>query len=145
MVLNMSGLVLIMPVFWIQQGSEYSRVPNMSRFWICHGSKYTRGLNTLRSHRLLIVPEYTCVIPEYAKMLNVNSTLLRPVSLKSQFAIFENSVKKNLHYFRKALCRRCLRKLWMCLRSWTYQGSKYGSGSKYARVLYTLSVKKTRS
>ena len=26
----------------------------------------------------------------------------------------------------------------ICLRSWIYQGSQYGSGSKYARVLYIL-------
>ena len=64
----------------------------------------------------------------------------------SQFSIFENSVKKNLHYFRKRLFRRCLTGLWICLRSWIYQGSEYVmvpnmpwfwiyKGSEYSRVL----------
>ena len=71
-------------------------------------------------------------------MLNINFTLLQPVSLRSQFAIFENSSKKNLHCFRKTFNRKCLTELWICLRTWICQGSKYCSGSKYARVLHIL-------
>ena len=43
-----------------------------------------------------------------------------------------------MHYFRKTLCRRCLRELWIYLRSWIYQRSEYGSGSEYGRVLKIL-------
>ena len=35
------------------------------------------------------------------RMLNTNLTLLRPVSLRSQLAVFENKARKNLHYFVK--------------------------------------------
>ena len=70
------------------------------------------------------------------QMLNTNSTILRPVSLSSQFDIFANSAKKNLHYFCKTLYRSCgLTGFWICLRSWIYQGSEYDSGFEYARVL----------
>ena len=73
---------------------------------------------------------------EDARMLNNNLILLHPVSLRLQFPIFGNSVKKNLHYFRKILYHRRLTGLWTCLRSWMYQDFEYASGSKYARVLY---------
>ena len=69
------------------------------------------------------------IMSEYGRILNTNLTLLRLVLLRSQFAIFENSAKKNLRYFRKKLCRRCLTRLWICYRSWIYHGSEY------ARVL----------
>ena len=89
------------------------------------------------------------------RTLNTNSTLLRPVSLRSQFPIFENSAKKNLHYFRKTIYCRCWAGLWICLKYtkvlnisgfWICQGSKYAKflnipgfwiyqGSEYARVL----------
>ena len=161
-VLNMTGLwiyqgskyvrVVNMPGFWIYQYSEYSRVLNIPQFWIFQGSEYlfqgSEYAMVLNLSGCWIYRGYTgfwlclhCswVIPEYARVLNTNSTLLQPVSLRSQFAIFENSVKKNLHYFRKIIYRRCLRKMWKCLGSWIYQGSEYG------RALYTLSVKKNRS
>ena len=158
--------VLNMPGFWIWQGFEYTKVLNMSGFWIYQYSEYSKVLNIPQlwifqgSEYLFQGSEYAMVlnlsgfwiyrdykgfwlclhcswvIPEYARVLNTNSTLLQPVSLRSQFAIFENSVKKNLHYFRKTIYRRCLRKMWICLGSWIYQNSEYG------RVLYTLSVKK---
>ena len=69
-------------------------------------------------------------------MFKTNSSLLWLVSLRLEIAIFEKSTYKNLHYFRKTLYRRCLRGFWSCLRPWIYQGSEYGSGSEYARVLY---------
>ena len=73
---------------------------------------------------------------ECARILNTDLTSLQLVSLRSEFSIIEKSAKKNLHYFCKTLYRRCLRELWFCLRSWIYQSSVYGSGSKYAGVLH---------
>ena len=69
-------------------------------------------------------------------MLNTNSTLFRPVSLMTKFAIFGKCAKKKLHNFCKTLYRRCLRGLWIYLRSWIYQGSEYGSSSRYIRGLH---------
>ena len=43
-----------------------------------------------------------------AKMLNTNLILLRVVSARLQYAIFEKGAKKNLHWFCKTLYRRCL-------------------------------------
>ena len=98
------------------------------RFWIYQGSKYGSGTEYVSTG---VIEASEC-----AWMLNTNSTLLRPVSLRSQFTIFENKAKKNLHYFRQTLYRGFLRKMWICLRFWIYQGSEYGSGFQYARVLH---------
>ena len=127
--------------FSICQKSEYVRSLNVAGFWICQVSEYTRVLNipgfTQSSECVWISLDtsWICLImSQYDRMLNTNSTLLRPASVRSQFPIFENSAKKNLHYFRKTLCRRCLTGLWICLRSWIHQGSEYGSGFKYAII-----------
>ena len=66
-------------------------------------------------------------------------TIIRPCCDRSPegriLPYLKKCAKKNLHYFRKTLCRRCLRELWIYLRSWIYQRSEYGSGSEYGRVL----------
>ena len=133
-----------MPSFWIFQAPEYPRVLNIPRFRICQGSEYTRVLNTLGlCIRFLNVPEYPWIIPKYALLcLNIAEcwTLIRPVLLRLQFVIFGNSAKKYFHYFRKPVYHRCLRKMWISLRSWIYQDSENGSGSEYVRVLYKLGI-----
>ena len=127
--------------FSICQKSEYVRSLNVAGFWICQVSEYTRVLNIPGFRQssecvwISLDTSWICLImSQYDRMLNTNSTLLRPASVRSQFPIFENSAKKNLHYFRKTFCRRCLTGLWICLRSWIHQGSEYGSGFKYAII-----------
>ena len=94
------------------------------------GSEYTRITQPSECVWMSMDNSLICLImSEYGRIMNTNLTLLRLVSLRSQFAIFENSLKKNLRYFRKKLCLRCLAGLWICYRSWIYQGSEY------ARVL----------
>ena len=105
--------------FWIFQGSEYARVLNRPGFWIYQGFEYTGVTQTSDCAWISLDKSWICLImSEYARMLNTNLTLLLPVSLTLEFTIFENGAKKNLHYFRKTLYRRCLEKLWICLRSW---------------------------
>ena len=112
--------------FWIFQGSEYARVLNRPGFWIYQGFEYTGVTQTSDCAWISLDKSWICLImSEYARMLNTNLTLLLPVSLTLEFTIFENGAKKNLHYFRKTLYRRCLEKLWICLRSWICQGSEY--------------------
>ena len=86
------------------------------------------------------------------RMLTTNSTLLRPVSLRSQLAIFENKAKKNLHYFRKTLYRRCLTELsiflevlnisvfWIWLWFWICEGSEYARVLNITRLDRLLNV-----
>ena len=77
--------------FWIYPGPENIGVTQAECVWI--------SLNN----------SWIClIISEYVEMSNTNLTLLPPVSLRSQFSIFENSARKNLHCFRKTLYRRCL-------------------------------------
>ena len=77
--------------FWIYPGPENIGVTQADCVWI--------SLNN----------SWIClIISEYVEMSNTNLTLLPPVSLRSQFSIFENSARKNLHCFRKTLYRRCL-------------------------------------
>ena len=123
--------VLYIPWFWIFQVSEEAKFLNKSEFWTCQGSEYTRVTQASEYVWIFLGNSWICmIISEYATMLNTNSTLLQPVSLRSQFSIFEISVKKDLYYFLKTLYRRCLTGLWVYLRSWVYQGSEY------ARDLY---------
>ena len=112
--------------FWIFQGSEYARVLNRPGFWIYQGFEYTGVTQTSDCAWISLDKSWICLImSEYARMFNTNLTLLLPVSLTLQFVIFENGAKKNLRYFRKTHYRRFLKKLWICLRSWIYQCSKY--------------------
>ena len=120
------ALVLNTPRFYIYQSTEYTRVLNMPGFWICQATEYTWVTQASECAWISLVNSWICLImSEYATMFNTNSTFLQPVSLRSQFAIFEKSAKKNLHYFHKMLYRRCLTGLWICLRSWIYQGFEY--------------------
>ena len=85
-------------------------------------------------------------------MLTTNSVLLRPVPLRSQLAIFENKAKKNLHYFRKTLYRRCLTELsiflevlnisvfWIWLWFWICEGSEYARVLNITRLDRLLNV-----
>ena len=57
------------------------------------------------------------------RLSSTGTELKKSVAYKK--TLFENSAKKNLHYFRKTFYRRCLTGLWVYLRSWIYQGSKY--------------------
>ena len=57
--------------FWIDQGSECTKVLNMRGFWIYHGSEYASGfeydrsLNIPRLRRGLNMPECARIVPEY--------------------------------------------------------------------------------
>ena len=74
-------LVLNMPGFWTNQGSEWARVLNIPRFWIrfwfwiCQGSEYASGsefagvLNMSRLHRVLNMPKYAWLcLAEYVSI-----------------------------------------------------------------------------
>ena len=76
------------------------------------------------------------IMSENARILNTNLILLRVVSLRSQFVLFEKSAKKSLHCFCKTLYCWCLARWWICFRYSIYQSGEYGSASKYASVLY---------
>ena len=117
--------ILNIPGFWIWLW-----------FWICQGSEYT-GVTQSSECLWISLDNFWIwlIMSEYARMLNTYSTLLEPVSLRSEFAIFGKCAKMKLHNFRKTLYCRCLRGLWIYLRSWIYQGFEYGSGSRYTRVL----------
>ena len=113
--------VLNIPGFWIYWGHIGFWI-SLDSFWIC------------------------LTMSEYVRLLNSSLTFLRQVWRSSQFAMFENSAKKNFHYFCKTLYHRCLKGLWISLSSSIYQGFKYlkvlnipefrkFQGSEYTRVL----------
>ena len=75
--------VLIMPAFWICQGSEYTRVQNMPRFSIYHDSEYAfcsvyaRVLNMPGLQRVLKMPMLCLCLNmfEYARIcVNIPSS-----------------------------------------------------------------------
>ena len=122
------------PGFWMYQGSEYNRVLNIPRFWIYQGSKYVRVLS-MRSFLMYQGSAYTGVIQtfecslisldnswiclimsEYTRMLNTNWPYCDRSRWGRNLANLKKRAKKNLHYFHKALYRRCLRGLWVYLR-----------------------------
>ena len=116
--------------FSICQKSEYVRSLNVAGFWICQVSEYTRVLNipgfTQSSECVWISLDtsWICLImSQYDRMLNTNSTLLRPASVRSQFPIFENSAKKICTIFAK----RSVADVW--------QDCEYAWGPEYIRVL----------
>ena len=76
--------VLNMPGFWIWQGSEVTKVTQASEcVWISLDNLWI-----------------SLIMSEYVRMLNTNSTLFQPVSLRSQFLPYlKNSVKKYLHFY----------------------------------------------
>ena len=97
------GRILNIPVLWIFEGCE------IPQFQMCKSSEYTWF--TLPSKCSWISPgsSLICLIMcNYARMLNTSLILSRMVSLRSQFVIFENSAKINLHLFYEAHYHRFL-------------------------------------
>ena len=98
-----------MPEFCVYQGSEYAKILNIPVLWIfegceipqfqiCKGSEYTGFALASKCTRKYLGSSLICLIVcDYAKMLSTSSVLSRVVSVRSQFVIFENSAKINLH------------------------------------------------
>ena len=145
-VLNMTG-------FSIYEGSEYARVLKMSGFWIFQGPLCSRVLNIPRLHRLLNVPEYLWITPEYARLcLNIPEcwTLIQPYCDRSR----KGCTFPYLTIVQKGILQRDVNifevpnipGFWIWLWFWICQGSEYArvlnisgfwiyQGSKYVRVL----------
>ena len=69
-VLDMPGFSIFL-CYWICKGCEYTRVLNMPVFWIDQGSEYASGsgyigvLNMARLCRVLDMPKYVWIVYEY--------------------------------------------------------------------------------
>ena len=106
--------IFYIPGFSICHHSQHTSALNIWGLWIYYSSKYARVLNILDLHWPLNVPEYLWIVPEYVwlchspRTLNTSLILSPIVSLKSQFVIFENSAKINLHFFHETHYRRFL-------------------------------------
>ena len=107
------ALLLNMPGFCIYQGSEYARILIIPVLWIFEGceipqfqiykgSEYTGVTLAAECTWISLDTSWICLIMcDYARMLNTSLILSWVVSLRSQFVIFENSTKINLHWFHK--------------------------------------------
>ena len=113
---------LNMPGFWIWQAFEYTRVFYFLGFWIYQGYiSFWMCLNILGNCWMCLI------MSKYAAIMNTNFALLRSAS---QFTIFGNNAKKNLHYFCKIFYRGCL-----TVYAW---GSEYNMFLNMALVLNML-------
>ena len=98
-----------MPGFSTYQCSEYLRVVNILSFQICEGSHYTGFTLASVCTWISLDSSWICLIMcDYPRMLNTSLILSRMVSLRSQFVIFENSAKMNLHLFYETHYHRFL-------------------------------------
>ena len=98
-----------MPEFCVYQGSEYAKFLNIPVLWIfegceipqfqiCKGCEYTGFALASKCTQKYLGSSLICLIMcDYAKMLSTSLVLSRVVSVRSQFVIFENSAKINLH------------------------------------------------
>ena len=134
-----------MPGFCIYQDSKYARILNIPVLWIfegcqilqfqiCQGSEYTTFTLASECTWISLDKSWICLImSHYARMLKTSLILSRVVSLRSQFVIFENSAKINLHYYHKTLYQRFFTDLWIHLRSWRWTCSGFAFSFKYVR------------